>query len=104
MYAVFRTGGKQFRAEPGKKIRVPTLDVEPGESFTFEDVLLTSDGEAVQVGAPTLKGAKVKAEILRHGRDKKIIVFKRRRRKNSRRKQGHRQRYTQLKIDSIEEG
>jgi large subunit ribosomal protein L21 len=101
MYAVFRTGGKQFRAEPGKKIRVPTLDVEPGESITFEDVLLTSDGDSVQVGAPTLKGAKVKGEILRHGRDKKIIVFKRRRRKNSRRKQGHRQGFTEVRVDEI---
>jgi large subunit ribosomal protein L21 len=101
MYAVFRTGGKQFRAEPGKKIRVPTLDAEPGESITFEDVLLASDGSEVQVGAPTVDGARVKAEILRHGRDKKIIVFKRKRRKNSRRKQGHRQGFTELRVDEI---
>jgi large subunit ribosomal protein L21 len=101
MYAVFRTGGKQFRAEPGKKIRVPTLDVEPGEFITFEDVLLASDGSEVQVGAPTVDGARVKAEILRHGRDKKIIVFKRKRRKNSRRKQGHRQGFTELRVDEI---
>ena len=101
MYAVFRTGGKQFRAEPGKKIRVPTLDFEPGESITFEDVLLASDGAEVQVGAPRVDGAKVKAEILRHGRDKKIIVFKRKRRKNSRRKQGHRQGFTELRVDEI---
>lgn len=101
MYAVFRTGGKQFRAEPGKKIRVPSLNVEPGESITFEDVLLASDGNEVQVGAPTLDGAKVKAEILRHGRDRKIIVFKRKRRKNYRRKQGHRQRFTEVRVDEI---
>ena len=101
MYAVFRTGGKQFRAEPGKKIRVPSLDIEPGESITFEDVLLTSDGSEVQVGAPTLDGAKVKAEVLRHGRDKKIIVFKRKRRKGYRRKQGHRQGFTELLVDEI---
>ena len=101
MYAVFRTGGKQFRAEPGKKIRVPSLDIEPGESITFEDVLLASDGSEVQVGAPTLEKAKVKAEVLRHGRDKKIIVFKRKRRKNYRRKQGHRQGFTEVRVDEI---
>ena len=101
MYAVFRTGGKQFRAEPGKKIRVPSMDIEPGESITFEDVLLTSDGSEVQVGAPILDGAKVKAEVLRHGRDKKIIVFKRKRRKGYRRKQGHRQGFTELLVDEI---
>ena len=101
MYAVFRTGGKQFRAEPGKKIRVPSMDVEPGDSVTFDDVLLTGDGEAVQVGAPTVDGAKVKAEILRHGRDKKIIVFKRKRRKHHRKKQGHRQGFTEVRVDEI---
>ena len=73
MYAVFRTGGKQFRAEPGKKIRVPSLDIEPGESITFEDVLLTSDGSEVQVGAPILDGAKVKAYVFFKGRS---ILFK----------------------------
>ena len=101
MYAVFRTGGKQYRAEPGKKIRIPSLDVEPGESITFDDVLLASDGSEVQVGAPTVEGAKVKVEILRHGRDKKIIVFKRKRRKNYRRKQGHRQGFTEVRVDEI---
>jgi large subunit ribosomal protein L21 len=101
MYAVFRTGGKQFRAELGKKLRVPSMDVEPGESITFDDVLLASDGNEVQVGAPTVDGAKVKAEILRHGRDKKIIVFKRKRRKNYRRKQGHRQGFTEVRVDEI---
>ena len=101
MYAVFRTGGKQFRAEPGKKIRVPSLDVEPGESISFDDVLLTSDGKEVQVGAPTLDGAKVTAEVVRHGRDKKLIVFKRKRRKGYRRKQGHRQGFTELRVDEI---
>jgi large subunit ribosomal protein L21 len=101
MYAVFRTGGKQFRAEPGKKIRVPSLEIEPGESVTFDDVLLASDGSQVQVGAPTVEGAKVKAEVVRHGRDRKIIVFRRKRRKMMRRKQGHRQGFTELKIEEI---
>jgi large subunit ribosomal protein L21 len=101
MYAVFRTGGKQFRAEPGKKIRVPSLEVEPGESITFNDVLLASDGAEVQVGSPVLEGAKVMAEVVRHGRDRKIIVFKRKRRKNYRRKQGHRQGFTEIRVDEI---
>jgi len=101
MYAVFRTGGKQFRAEPGKKIRVPTMEVEPGDAVTFDDVLLASDGKDVQVGAPTVDGVTVKAEVVRHGRDKKIIVFKRKRRKGYRRKQGHRQGFTEIRVDEI---
>jgi large subunit ribosomal protein L21 len=101
MYAVFRTGGKQFRAEPGKKIRVPILGVEPGEAVTFEEILLASDGTQIQVGEPTVDGAKVTAEVLRHGREKKIIVFKRKRRKNYRRKQGHRQGFTEIRVDEI---
>ncbi len=101
MYAVFRTGGKQFRAEPGKRIRVPSLDVEPGDSITFDDVLLASDGSEVRVGAPSVDGATVKAEVMRHGRAPKIIVFKRKRRKNYRRKQGHRQGFTEIRIDEI---
>ena len=101
MYAVFRTGGKQFRAEPGKKIRIPSLAVEPGDSVTFDDVLLASDGKDVQVGAPLVDGAKVKAEVVCHGRDRKLIVFKRKRRKGYRRKQGHRQGYTEVRVEEI---
>ena len=101
MYAVFRTGGKQFRAELGKKIRVPVLENEPGDSVTFDDILLASDGKDVQVGAPSVKGAKVKAEVVRHGRDRKIIVFKRKRRKGFRRKQGHRQGFTEIRVEEI---
>ena len=102
MYAVFKTGGKQFRAEPGTKLRVPTLDFEPGASVVFDFVLLTGDGEAtVQVGSPTVTGASVKAEVLRHGREKKIIVFKRKRRKGYRKKQGHRQDFTEIRIDEV---
>jgi large subunit ribosomal protein L21 len=101
MYAVFRTGGKQFRAEPGNTLRIPSLSAEPGESVIFEEILLASDGEAVQVGTPVVDGAKVKAEVLGHGRDRKIIVFKRKRRKNYRRKQGHRQGFTEIRVDEI---
>ena len=102
MYAVFQTGGKQFRAEPGARLRVPSLDAEPGSSVVFEHVLLAGDGDAnVQVGAPTVAGATVKAEVLRHGREKKIIVFKRKRRKGYRKKQGHRQDYTEIRVDEV---
>jgi large subunit ribosomal protein L21 len=102
MYAVFQTGGKQFRAEPGARLRVPTLDLEPGASVVFDQVLLAGDGDAtVQVGAPTVAGATVTAEILRHGREKKIIVFKRKRRKGYRKKQGHRQDFTEIRVDAV---
>jgi len=102
MYAVFRTGDKQFRAEPGASLRIPSLDVEPGESVTFEDVLLVSDGSDVKVGTPVVKGASVTAEVVKHGRDKKIIVFKRKRRKGYRKKNGHRQGFTEIKVAGIE--
>jgi len=101
MYAVFRTGGKQFRAEPGAKLRVPTIQAEPGENVTFDTVLIASDGESVSVGAPTVGGAKVTAEVLRHGKDRKVIVFKRKRRKGYRKKQGHRQRFTEIQVGEI---
>jgi large subunit ribosomal protein L21 len=90
MYAVFQTGGKQFRAEPGV------------ETVTFDQVLLAGgEDEAVSVGAPVVEGAQVTAEVLGHGRDKKVIVFKRKRRKGYRKKQGHRQGYTEIKVSEI---
>jgi large subunit ribosomal protein L21 len=102
MYAVFQTGGKQFRAEPGTRLRIPTLVAEPGDVVTFDHVLLTGDGEEqVQVGTPVVDGASVKAEVLRHGRDRKIIVFKRKRRKGYRKKQGHRQGFTEIRVDEV---
>lgn len=102
MYAVFKTGGKQFRAEPGARIRIPTLEVEPGDSITFDHVLIAGDGEeTVHVGTPVVDGASVKAEVLRHGRGDKVIVFKRKRRKGYRKKQGHRQNFTEIRVDSV---
>lgn len=101
MFAVFKTGGKQFRAVPGVRLRIPSLDAEPGESVTFDDVLLAQDGDDVQIGTPALEGASVTAEVLRHGRDDKIIVFKRKRRKGYRKKQGHRQGFTEIRIDDV---
>jgi large subunit ribosomal protein L21 len=102
MYAVFQTGGKQFRAEPGTRLRIPSLEAEPGATVTFDDVLLAGDGgDNVLVGTPTVEGATVKAEVLRHGRTPKIIVFKRKRRKGYRRKQGHRQGFTEIRVDEV---
>lgn len=101
MYAVFRTGGKQFRAEPGDRIRVPSLRAEPGERVEFGEVLLASDGKEVSVGEPVVDGARVRAEVLGHGRDRKVIVFKRKRRKGYRRKQGHRQGFTEIRVDEV---
>src|SRR3990172_5851926 len=90
-YAVFRTAGKQFRAEKGVTMKVPQLEGEPGAKVTFDDVLLASDGQKVKAGTPTVKGAKVTAQIVRHGKGDKVVVYKFRRRENYRRKQGHRQ-------------
>ncbi len=104
MYAIFRTAGTQFRAEVGKRLQIPSLAAEPGAKLTFEEVLLGSDGQHVKAGTPVIKGAKVTAEVLRHGKEKKIVVFKMKRRKNYARKQGHRQRFTEIKIDSVELG
>jgi len=104
MYAIFRTAGKQFRAEVGRKLQIPSLEAEPGAKLTFEEVLLGSDGKTVRAGSPVIPGAKVTAEVVRHGRGKKIIVFKFKRRKNYSRKQGHRQGFTEIKIDTVDLG
>ncbi len=104
MYAIFRTAGKQFKAEPGRLVRIPSVHAEPGAKLTFDEVLLGSDGTAVKAGTPMVRGAKVTAEVVRHGKDKKIVVFKMKRRKNYRRKQGHRQGFTEVRIDSVDLG
>ena len=105
MYAIIRTGGKQFRAEPGRTIRVPTLDKEPGETVIFGDVLIAGDGDGeVKVGAPTLEGATVTGEVVEHTKGPKLIVFKWKRRKNYRKKAGHRQKYTDVRIKEIQLG
>ena len=101
MFAVFKSGGKQFRAEPGYTIQVPTLEAEAGDTVTFEDVLLASDGDAVKVGTPIVKGAKVTAEVVRQGRTDKVIVFKRKRRKGYRRKNTHRQGFTEIRVSEV---
>jgi large subunit ribosomal protein L21 len=100
-YAIIRTGGKQFRVEPGKTYKIPSLAGEEGASVEFNDVLLGNDGKNVRTGVPTLKGASVTGEIVRHGKGDKIVVFKHKRRKNYARKQGHRQGFTEVKISDI---
>lgn len=101
MYAVISTGGKQYRVEPGLTFRVEKLEHEPGHTLEFNDVLLVADGDDVKVGAPHVKGAKVTAEVVETGRGPKLIIFKYRRRKGYRRKAGHRQPYTALRITGI---
>ena len=103
-YAIFRTGDKQFRAEKGRYMRVPLLEAEPGKKVTFDDVLLASDGKTVVAGTPNVKGAQVSAKVLNHGRDDKIVVFKHKRRKNYRKKNGHRQGFTEIEITSVKVG
>jgi large subunit ribosomal protein L21 len=100
-YAIFRSGGKQFRAEPGKTLRLPSLSAEAGSTVEFTDILLGSADGNVKLGVPTLSGAKVVGEIVKHGLGDKIVVFKFKRRKNYARKQGHRQGYTEVRIKDI---
>jgi len=103
-YAIIRTGGKQFRVEAGQSIRIQTIQGDAGAAVEFNDVLLGNTGTSVRVGVPTLAGAKVTGEIVKHGRGEKIVVFKFKRRKNYARKQGHRQGFTEVKIRDIDLG
>ena len=100
-YAIIRTGGKQFRVEPGKSYKIPSLVGEAGGKIEFNDVLLGSDGQNVKTGVPALSGAKVTGEIVKHGLGDKIVVFKFKRRKNYSKKQGHRQGFTEVRINDI---
>jgi len=101
MYAVVKIKGLQYRVEPGRKLQVPLLESEIGASVTFDEVLMLADGEDVKVGQPRVEGASVAAEVLRHGRSRKITVFKFKRRKNYKRKKGHRQAFTEVTITGI---
>lgn len=101
MYAVIESGGKQYRVEEGATLQVEELDAEPGTAVTLDRVLLVADGENVTVGAPVVKGASVQATVVRHGRGKKVIVFKYKSKAHYRRKRGHRQNFTALRIDKI---
>ncbi|MCH8144189.1 MAG: 50S ribosomal protein L21 [Gemmatimonadetes bacterium] len=103
-YAIFEAGGRQFRAEAGDSIRMPLMNGDPGTKLTFDQVLLTADGDEVKTGQPMVTGAKVLGEIVEHGKERKIYVFKFKRRKNYKRKTGHRQQYTEVKITDLKLG
>lgn len=101
MYAIIKTGGKQYRVSPGDKLRVESLDVEAGNSIDFDQVLMMGGGGDVTIGNPLLSGVVVSAKVLAHGRGKKVEIIKFRRRKHHRRQMGHRQNYTELEITSV---
>src|SRR5690349_592817 len=101
MYAVIQTGGKQYRVEEGRTIRIEKLDGDAGAEISFPNVLLFTNGDDIQVGTPLVSGVKVTGQIVEQGRDKKLVVFKMRRRKAYRRLAGHRQAFTAVKITGI---
>jgi large subunit ribosomal protein L21 len=101
MYAVVEIAGKQFKIANSDRIRVPKLDAEIGKKVEFEKVLLLADNGTVKVGNPTVEGAKVEAMVLSHGKDEKVIVFKKKRRKGYRVKRGHRQPFTEIEVSKI---
>ena len=101
MYAVIKTGGKQYKVAAGGKLKVESLPVEVGGEVEIKDVLLIADGDNVTVGRPLVAGASVKATVLGHGRGDKVMIFKMRRRKHYQKMQGHRQNFTEIRIDGI---
>ncbi len=101
MYAVFRTGGKQYRARQGERVRVERLDVAVGDAVEFDQVLMVGEGASVKLGAPLVAGGKVAGTVVSQGRDDKIMIVKFRRRKHYRRIKGHRQAFTEVEITSI---
>lgn len=101
MYAVIKTGGKQYRVQSGEKLKVERLEAEVGAEIGIEQVLMVANGETLLVGRPLVAGAKVTATVVSHGRHDKVRIFKMRRRKHYQKHQGHRQNYTELQISSI---
>ena len=101
MYAVIKTGGKQYRVCAGQKLKVEQIPAEVGAEITLDQVLMVGKGESVKVGAPLVAGATVKCTVVSHGRHDKVKIFKMRRRKHYQKHQGHRQNYTELRIDTI---
>jgi len=101
MYAVVKTGGKQYRVEPGSKLRVEKIEVEQGSILELDQVLMIADGESVKLGTPFIEGGKVIVKVIAHGKGKKIDIVKFRRRKHYKKHAGHRQWYTDLEITSI---
>ena len=102
MYAIIRTGGKQYQVAQGDQLRVEKLSGSVGDKVQLEDVLLVADGDDVKVGQPVVDGAKVSATIIEQGKAKKVLVFKKKRRKGYKVKNGHRQQYTALRIEGID--
>lgn len=101
MYAIIETGGKQYKVSEGDVIFIEKLEAAEGETVTFDKVLVVADGENVNVGAPAVEGASVTAKVEKQGKSKKIYVFKMKRKKNYRRKKGHRQPFTKVAIEKI---
>ncbi len=102
MYAIVEIGGFQYKVEPGMKVWAPYMaEKQPGEKLTFDRVMLVADGEDVRVGQPVVENASVEATVLEHAKGRKLIVFRKKRRKSYHKKRGHRQRYTIIQIDSI---
>ncbi len=104
MYAVIKTGGKQYRVKPGEQLKVELITAEVGAAVSFDEVLMLGEGDTSTVGAPLVAGAKVKATVVSHGRGDKVRIFKMRRRKHFQKTQGHRQGYTEVRIDDIVSG
>lgn len=101
MYAVIRTGGKQYRVSTGQAVKIETIDAAPGTEVSFDEVLAVGDGSEVRIGTPRVPGAIVKATVLGHGRHPKVTIFKMRRRKHFQKHAGHRQNFTEIRISSI---
>ena len=101
MYAVVKTGGKQYKVAPGEKLKVEQIPADVGAQVTLDQVLMVGEGESVRLGTPTVAGVAVMATVVAHGRGDKVKIFKMRRRKHYQKHQGHRQGYTELKIESI---
>lgn len=104
MYVIFRAQGKQFKAEKGQTVRLPRMEAEPGTKVTFDEVLLSSDGDKVTAGTPVIKGASVTGEVVGEVKGEKIYAFRFKRRKNVRRKTGHRAKFTDVKITGVKVG
>ena len=101
MYAVVKTGGKQYKVAPGEKLKIEQIPADVGAQVTLDQVLMVGEGESVRVGQPTVTGVSVVATVVAHGRGEKIRIFKMRRRKHYQKHQGHRQNFTELRIESI---
>ena len=102
MYAVIKTGGKQYKVREGQTLKIESLDLNAGDAFEFDEVMMVGEGADIKIGTPVVEGAKVAATVLGNGRGKKVTIIKFRRRKNrSKTKQGHRQNYTEVEIGKI---